>query len=324
MKKNITFLLLCALLISACSSASPSADAVQSTSAPLGNNQVNPQSTADSSVNQQAPARRAAITEIQNDVQVILNAGENPTTAEIGLFVPVGGTVQTGNDSRARLDLLPEGTIVRVGSNSTFIVTSVEIVDGKPKTTLSLLAGKIWVLLAGGELAVETESGVASVRGSLLSVEYDPETDEFNVSCLEGHCGVSDGDDEDGDGVEDEVDLTEGEYVSVGDDGDYSEVEDIPEDELEEWVNENPEYDEFFDGEVPDWVPEPDDDYEPFDGWTDPDEFIYPDELYDPEYYYDPYATEEPYITEEPYATEEPYTTEEPAPTDEPEPEATP
>jgi len=44
--------------------------------------------------------------------------------------------------------------------------------------------------LSGGNASVNTPSGVASVRGSYLSVYVDPSTQTVVVTCLEGHCSA--------------------------------------------------------------------------------------------------------------------------------------
>jgi hypothetical protein len=159
-------------------------------------------------------------------------------------ILPTGG-VETGAEGRARLDLLPEGTIVRVGPNSSFTMPVLTEDNGKPKTTLELLFGKVYILLNGGSLEVKTPTGVAMVRGSLMRVEYDPETKKLKASCLEGHCSLKN---EKGDTVE----LEAGEYTYI--EGDFPPIDPpmlIDSSEIEEWLAEVSELDEFLD-ELPD------------------------------------------------------------------------
>jgi hypothetical protein len=47
------------------------------------------------------------------------------------------------------------------------------------------------VILGGGSAEVDTPSGLATVRGSYLSVSVNPDTGEVYVTCLEGNCGLS-------------------------------------------------------------------------------------------------------------------------------------
>jgi hypothetical protein len=48
--------------------------------------------------------------------------------------------------------------------------------------------------------------------------------------------------------------------AEIDETGEVSDAEPIPEEQIEEWVNENPDAEEFF-PEPPDWLPEPDPDY---------------------------------------------------------------
>jgi hypothetical protein len=54
--------------------------------------------------------------------------------------------------------------------------------------------------------------------------------------------------------------LTDDETASIEADGSLSEVEPMTDEEETEWVNENPDAEEFFE-EPPNWLPEPDPDY---------------------------------------------------------------
>ncbi|MBI3169539.1 MAG: FecR domain-containing protein [Chloroflexi bacterium] len=102
----------------------------------------------------------------------------------------VNGQIQTGDDGRARLDL-SSGTIIRVAPSSLFTLTSNDEVEGGLLTKIKLEAGKIFIVLNGGQADVETPSGVASVRGSYLKVEVDPITKDIYITCLEGTCSAT-------------------------------------------------------------------------------------------------------------------------------------
>lgn len=233
MKKLTTTLLLLTLLLGACTSTSstPEMNATESSAV---------ESTATENNDQAETSREAVLSEIENDVTAKIESSNEFLSASVGMVIPVGGTIQTGADSRAKLNLTPENTIVRVGPNSSFILSSMDDESGEPKTTLQLLFGKIFILLNGGSLEVETPSGVASVRGSLLSVQYDPETNRVRASCLEGECALENVSGE-------EVEMTEGESVFIDEEGLLSDVTEINQDEIEEWLEEISELDEFMD-----------------------------------------------------------------------------
>lgn len=194
--------------------------------------------------------RQAAVKEISNSVSVRADMNANFVAAQTGMTLTIGGSVKTGDNSRARIDLLPDGTIVRVGPNSLYTVAALNVdQDGKPTTQIKLDFGQIWILLKGGSLQVETPSGVASVRGSLLGVSYDPNTKKLRASCLEGNCALQND--------QGEVELTDGQESTIEEDQPPSEAEQMNEEEIRQWVDENPDAQEFFENGVPDWLPSP-------------------------------------------------------------------
>lgn len=190
------------------------------------------------------PSREAALSDFENEVMARIQATDEFKAAILGMKILAGGGVETGVDGRARIDLLPEGTIIRVGPNSSFTLPVVTEENGQPKTTLELLFGKVYILLNGGTLEVTTPTGVASVRGSLMRVEYDPETKRIKASCLEGHCSLKNKKGE-------QVDLVEGEYTYI--EGNFPPFDPmlIDSSEIEEWLADVPELGEFL-GENPD------------------------------------------------------------------------
>jgi LysM repeat protein len=108
-----------------------------------------------------------------------------------GQIIVVKDQVLTHQDSRVKIDL-SNGTMFRVGPFSTFILEEMEDRDEGPFARLKLDIGRIWIILRGGAVDVETPSGLASVRGSYLYVEVIPgvvETEnETQITCLEGVC----------------------------------------------------------------------------------------------------------------------------------------
>jgi hypothetical protein len=134
------------------------------------------------------PMRFAMFKEIENIVQARVDSRAALEEASLGMRVYPGGSAQSGDDSRARLDLAPEGTIIRLAPNSTFTVEELGMRNESPFTRIKLIAGELWVILFGGELQTETPYGTATVHGSMMSVRFDPEGEGMVVSCLEGHC----------------------------------------------------------------------------------------------------------------------------------------
>ena len=193
MNKLTSTLLLLTLILSACAS-NPTAAPAESTEAPAGDVTTAPAETAPAEAavtenSEQAPAaREAVVAEIENDAIFRAESEGDFVPAEAGSTIKPGGALQTSENGRVRLDLNPEGTIVRIAPNSAFTLPELVEVDGEPKSTINLFFGKIFVLLNGGSLDVQTPSGVASVRGSVMSVSFDPETGLIQGACLEGQC----------------------------------------------------------------------------------------------------------------------------------------
>jgi hypothetical protein len=80
---------------------------------------------------------------------------------------------------------------------------------------------------------------VASVRGSLLSVEHNNQTGRTRVTCMEGDCSLQS---ENGE----EIDLPEGQESFIDEGGEVMDPFPMDQDEVEAWLNENPEMDLFM------------------------------------------------------------------------------
>jgi len=102
-------------------------------------------------------------------VEGTVTVGGAPIQA--GAILTVGDTVETKADSRVEI-ALPSGSLLRVGESSQ--VTLSELSAGK-HFSARLLLGNLWAkvhkLLAGETFAVETENGVAGVRGTEFRIE---------------------------------------------------------------------------------------------------------------------------------------------------------
>ena len=244
MKKiTVTFLLLM-MLLGACSPvvspAESPTDAPTQEVSQVGPAVEQPAATKPVPTETKTPSREATLSEVKNEVMARIQSTDEFAPAKVGTSIMPSGGIETGTDGRARLDLLPEGTIVRVGPNSSFTVPKIVEENGQPKTVIELLFGKVYILLNGGTLDVETPSGVASVRGSLMRVEYDPEKKKLKASCLEGHCSLT------GEGGE-EVNLIAGQFTYI--EGDFPPIDPllIDSSEIQEWLAEIPELPDFLD-----------------------------------------------------------------------------
>ena len=158
---------------------------------------------------------------------------------EAGDVLQVNDQVQTGDDGRVRIDL-SSGTILRVAPSSLFTLASNEAVEGGLATKLKLELGRIYIILSGGSVDVETPSGVASVLGSYMMVEIDPVTQDVVITCLEGNCSAGGIDFSDGQKVTFYYDPASGNY-------DPPILEDMSEEDFQKWLDENPEARQILD-----------------------------------------------------------------------------
>jgi hypothetical protein len=145
-----------------------------------------------SAPNQNIVPLTANISEIIGEVLARLSPDEEFEKVVDGLVLDEDGQVKTLANSTVRLDL-SDGAIVRLASDTLFTLKGQETQGNGFLTRIKMESGKLWVILSGGSLEVETSVGVASVRGSYMSVEYIPETGEVLITCLEGICALSNG-----------------------------------------------------------------------------------------------------------------------------------
>ena len=149
-----------------------------------------------------------------------------------GTVISIGGLVETGVASRARVTLA-DGAIIRLDENSSFELTEMELdSDWDPITTLKLLGGRVWAQIKGGSLEIETPNSVASVRGSKMGVGIS-ETGDVVVTNLEGAVKLEVG------GVS--VDVGRGEQALIPQGGGAPVVGPMDQAQLEAWVANNPE-----------------------------------------------------------------------------------
>jgi len=136
-------------------------------------------------------SRSAVFQQIEDDVRARDDDAATFSAASVGQILTINAQAQTGAPGRARLDLLPEATILRMGPNTLFTVEELSMEGNDPLTRLRLTAGQVWIILLGGSLEVETPNGIAGVRGSFMGVNYDAEKMSMSTTCLEGTCDLS-------------------------------------------------------------------------------------------------------------------------------------
>ena len=184
----------------------------------------------------------AALSELVGKVEMKSPNSDAFVQADANTVLEPNGQIQTGDDGRVRLDL-STGTIIRVASSSSFTLTSNEETEGGLLTKIQLEAGKIFIILNGGRAEVETPSGVASVRGSYMKVEVDPENGDVYVTCLEGDCSAKN--------PAGSVNFTQGEKTKLfhkDENGNWQVpgVEPMTPEDFQEWLDNNPEAKELF------------------------------------------------------------------------------
>jgi hypothetical protein len=165
---------------------------------------------------------------------VLARTAQEPGFSEVknGYIVQLLGQVQTQTGGRARLDF-STGSLVRLGPNTLFTLQPPEEDSQGLLIRIRLEVGRIWVILQGGSLEVETKSGVAAVRGSYMSVSYNPDSGEASITCLEGDCSLST--------AGGSVQITAGQTAVVTGVGEPPQVGDMDDQDVQDWLNNNPE-----------------------------------------------------------------------------------
>ncbi|MBI5081252.1 MAG: FecR domain-containing protein [Chloroflexi bacterium] len=138
--------------------------------------------------------RAASLSELRNAVQSKGDANAQFKPATDGDKIISSGGVKTGTDSRVRISVT-DGTIIRLGDNTEFVLKELSATSNDPITNITLVSGRMWVAvtsaLGNGKFDVNTPVGVASVRGSFMSVEIFQATGQMIVTCLEGLCRLA-------------------------------------------------------------------------------------------------------------------------------------
>ena len=138
--------------------------------------------------------RAASLSELRNSVQSKGDANAQFKPATDGDKIISSGGVKTGTDSRVRISVT-DGTIIRLGDNTEFVLKELSATSNDPITNITLVSGRMWVAvtsaLGNGKFDVNTPVGVATVRGSFMSVEIFQATGQMIVTCLEGLCRLA-------------------------------------------------------------------------------------------------------------------------------------
>jgi hypothetical protein len=178
----------------------------------------------------QSAVQSAILSESSGSVGVQPNTDEDFISAVDGYVLNEGGRVQTGDDGRVRLDFT-SGTILRVAPSSIFKLEANTTADDGLITTIGLELGRLWIILNGGQLKVETPSGQAAVRGSYMGVEWKDGV--LLVTCLEGTCTFQN---ETG-----EYTIPPGSQLETTGPGEVPVITAMSEEEIQQWLAANPE-----------------------------------------------------------------------------------
>ncbi len=146
----------------------------------------------DASASATPSTRNAIVVETAGEVEVRLTAGSDWQAATFGVPLTQDSQVRTGADGRLFLRLT-EGTKIRVGPNTAFTFKTLNPYPENLLTALALDEGQVWVLLTGGALDVEMPGDWrAAARSAYLSVDYNADSGDVLVTCLQGSCYFND------------------------------------------------------------------------------------------------------------------------------------
>lgn len=107
----------------------------------------------------------------------VLQADKSELVFNVGVFegdqIAPGATIITGGDTSAEFKLSPNGSIVKVGKNSTFMVKGLAVNSGE-KNAFQVAAGKIKTIAAkGSNISVGTPTALCGVRGTDFVVDVE-------------------------------------------------------------------------------------------------------------------------------------------------------
>ena len=181
------------------------------------------------------PSLTALLSNIAGTVDV-QNGTQNPyNPVNDGFILNTLEMLQTKVQSRVRLDL-STGSLVQIGPTTIFSLGSQQTTNSGLLSTIELKIGAIWSMLQGGSVQVNTPGGLASVRGSYMSVQVVPgsnNTYTVTVTCLEGNCSFTDAG-----GV---VSMTGGQKIVSNNPNVIPAVQAMTRTDVQSWLTNNPE-----------------------------------------------------------------------------------
>lgn len=134
--------------------------------------------------------RFATLSELAGAVRI--KSGTMPDWVMVDKEITIlpGTAVLTDENSSVKITF-SDGSIVRLSSQTQFTLAEMSGMAGDPLTRIKLEFGKLWAIVGRpvhGQFIVQMPVGVASVRGTFMSAEYNS-TDRLEVvTCLEGFC----------------------------------------------------------------------------------------------------------------------------------------
>jgi len=161
------------------------------------------------------------------------------TAATDGQALTEGTTIRTGADGRAAIAYF-DGSVTRLDHSTTFKIVTLQILDNDEQSkviegeqTSGNTYNRVTELTdSASRFEIETPTATASVQGTVYAVLINPDGSSV-IAVLEGSV-TSDG-----------VEIPEGTYVTVDEDGNVSEPQPIPEDLIDdEWIVYNCEVDD--------------------------------------------------------------------------------
>lgn len=163
---------------------------------------------------------------------------ENFVPAEIDMPVYANTEIRTGEESSCEIEL-EDGTVIKVGENSDFIVNEIlKSITEKPKkrSLFSLLKGKVRSIVSklkgkDSSFEINTPNGVASVRGTDFGVIFNEQTGKSDILVFKGLVALLDK----AKSIQ-PVLVEAGKMASLVGEGIASEVVDIPETVKEEFM----------------------------------------------------------------------------------------
>lgn len=163
---------------------------------------------------------------------------ENFVPAEIDMPVYANTEIKTGEESSCEVEL-EDGTVIKVGANSDFIVNEIlKSITEKPKkkSIFSLLKGKVRSVVSklkgkDSSFEINTPNGVASVRGTDFGVVFNEQTGKSDILVFRGLVAVLDK----AKSIQ-PVLVEAGKMASMVGEGVASQVVDIPEQVKEEFL----------------------------------------------------------------------------------------